>query len=520
MLFNSYEFILVFLPVTMLVFFLLGKLHSKKIAILWLVLASLFFYAWWNPKYLILISSSIIVNYTVGLLITQSNQRKKCRASVLYLYFGISFNLLLLAYYKYSDFFINTVNNLAGLNWSFYNIILPIGISFFTFQQIAYLVDTRFNKTSEHNLLHYSLFVAFFPQLIAGPIVHHKQMLPQFANIATYRFATSNISVGLTIFIIGLFKKVVVADNLALIATPVFDSADVGTTINFFQAWSATLSYSLQLYFDFSGYSDMAIGLARLFGIKLPLNFYSPYKATNIIDFWKRWHMTLSAFLRNYLYLPLGGNRKGPKRRYINLLLTMVIGGLWHGAAWTFVAWGTLHGFYIIINHLWLKLFSTSINLWWSVLISRFVTFLLISLAWVLFRAETFSGALEIYSGMLNLPNIIVEKIGDIILLLHYLGFNFSDYNVYFDDIVNLFYLLVLIIFLWVLPTTQQLMSNYGPAYDFDKKSDMFDSVQEKNRIRKYLWKPNIFWALFISILFVSSFLNLSHVSEFLYFQF
>ncbi|VAW91960.1 Probable poly(beta-D-mannuronate) O-acetylase [hydrothermal vent metagenome] len=519
MLFNSYEFIVLFLPISLIIFFVLGRYYSNHYAIFWLVATSLFFYGWWNPNYLILICLSIIINYIIGLLITRYNGLGSNNKPLFFVVLGVSFNLLLLGYFKYSNFFLNTINYTVGFDWNLHNVLLPIGISFFTFQQIAYLVDTKTNKTSEHNFLHYSLFVVFFPQLIAGPIVHHRQMLPQFTNRETYSPTFQNISVGSTIFIIGLFKKVVIADNIAVYVNPVFDMAETGQAINFFQTWTATLGYSLQLYFDFSGYSDMAIGLARLFGVKLPINFYSPYKATSIIDFWQRWHMTLSRFLRDYVYIPLGGNRKGPRRRYINLMLTMVIGGLWHGAAWTFVAWGALHGVFIIINHLWTKiaLFPTNINRWWSVLMARMITFLLVSIAWILFRAESFVGVAEIYKGMFNLPISLLDKFGDSLLILNDIGFSFIDSDVGLLNGINFLFLVVAVIALWILPNTQELMSNYDPAYDYQEKNKMFNQF---TFIKKLLWYPNVAWSLYISILFICSFLSLTQVSEFLYFQF
>jgi len=517
MLFNSYEFIVFFLPITLIIFFVLGRYFSNYYAIFWLVITSLFFYGWWNPDYLILICTSMTLNYFFGLMITRSNAKSNRREAFLFLILGVAFNLSLLMYYKYSNFFLSTINDAVGSNWNFYNILLPIGISFFTFQQIAYLVDTRTNKTNEHNFLHYSLFVVFFPQLIAGPIVHHRQMLPQFANPETYSPTFRNISIGASIFIIGLFKKVVIADNLALYATPIFDLAETGQVINFVQAWTATLAYTLQLYFDFSGYSDMAIGLARLFGVKLPINFYSPYKATNIIDFWQRWHMTLSCFLRDYVYIPLGGNRKGSKRRYINLLLTMLIGGLWHGAAWTFVVWGLLHGFYIVVNHIWREIWVKPINKWWSIFVARTVTLLLVSLAWVIFRANTFSGAIEIYKGMFNLPNLLFEKLGYVFENLQYLGFTFSSYKIDSEDIITVLFLFLGVMSVWMLPNTQELMSKFNPAYDFEEKRNI---LNEQDNAIKIIWNPTVLWSLFISILFVCSFLSLTHVSEFLYFQF
>ncbi len=518
MLFNSYEFIVLFLPITLTMFFVLGRYYSNRYAIFWLVVSSLFFYGWWNPVYLILICFSIITNYTIGLLITRYNVLEDNNKSLLFVVIGVSFNLLLLAYYKYSNFFINTLNYTVGFDWNLHNVLLPIGISFFTFQQIAYLVDTRTNKTSEHNFLHYSLFVVFFPQLIAGPIVHHRQMLPQFSNPETYSPTFRNISVGSTIFIIGLFKKVVIADNIAVYVNPIFDIVETGQTINFFQAWTATLGYSLQLYFDFSGYSDMAIGLARLFGVKLPINFYSPYKATSIIDFWQRWHMTLSVFLRDYIYIPLGGNKKGRIKRYTNLMLTMLIGGLWHGAAWTFVVWGALHGIFIVINHLWKIIYPfSSLNTWWSVLSARVVTFLLVSIAWVLFRAESFTGVAEIYKGMFNLPVSLLDKFGDSLLILTHFGFTFIESEVGLLNSMKFLFLLVAVMALWILPNTHELMSKFQPAYDYQEKNKKFNKTFLANKL---VWRSNIVWSLYISILFVCAFLSLTQVSEFLYFQF
>jgi D-alanyl-lipoteichoic acid acyltransferase DltB (MBOAT superfamily) len=287
-------------------------------------------------------------------------------------------------------------------------ILLPLAISFFTFQQIAYLVDAYEGLTREYNFLHYCLFVTFFPQLIAGPIVHHREMLPQFASDTIYRFNQSTFTAGLTTFCLGLFKKVIIADGAATYATPVFDAAEAGEILTFFEAWTGAFGYTIQLYFDFSGYSDMAIGLGMMFGIRLPLNFFSPYKAVNIIDFWRRWHMTLSRFLRDYLYIPLGGSRRGKVRRYVNLMVTMLLGGLWHGAGWTFVAWGALHGFYLVVNHAWHAVRrSLGHNLEKTTLagrtLSRIVTLTAVIFAWVLFRAESFGGAMSIISGMVGL---------------------------------------------------------------------------------------------------------------------
>ena len=343
MLFNSYTFLLAFLPVALVGFALLRRHGMARASIAWLVLASFVFYGWWNPVYVALLALTIIVNFS----------RRNARQSKPLLYLGVAFNLGLLGYYKYLGFFASIADAVAGTGFGAIQVALPLAISFFTFQQIAYLVDAERGLAAEPDFLNYCLFVTFFPQLIAGPIVHHGEMMGQFRETAKRRLKDIDIAVGLTLLAAGLFKKVVVADNLAYYASPVFHAADAGQALGFARAWAGTLAYSLQIYFDFSGYSDMAVGMARLFGIRLPVNFFSPYRAGNIIEFWRRWHMTLSRFLRDYLYLSLGGNRKGPARRYLNLLATMVLGGLWHGAGWTFVAWGLLHGLYLAANHLW-----------------------------------------------------------------------------------------------------------------------------------------------------------------------
>ena len=313
MLFNSAEFLFFFLPVTLLVFLFLLKQQKSNLLVAWLVLASLFFYGWWNPAYLILIVFSMIFNFNFGKLVSLKKHSK------LLLSVGVCVNLGFLGYFKYTNFLVDQINTVASTNFNIETIILPLAISFFTFQQIAYLVDAKRGLTSEYSFLHYALFVTFFPQLIAGPIVHHKQMLPQFEAVQNAKFDYMNIAIGLSIFSIGLFKKTVLADGMAPYANVVFAQAEAGESISMFVAWGGALAYTFQLYFDFSGYSDMAIGIARLFGIVLPLNFYSPYKSLNISEFWRRWHITLSNFLRDYIYIPLGGNRLGEFSRYRNL---------------------------------------------------------------------------------------------------------------------------------------------------------------------------------------------------------
>ncbi|WOO42924.1 MBOAT family O-acyltransferase [Rubellicoccus peritrichatus] len=407
MLFNSSDFF-VFFGLTVCGFFLIGR-FQHRIALGWLVLCSLLFYGWWNPPYLILIVASLVFNYFCGWHIYQ----KKARMA---LWLGVSANLLTIAYFKYYDFFLSSAAWVLGNEYRAANIILPLGISFFTFQQIAYLVDAYHKEAGERNFLNYSLFVSFFPQLIAGPIVHHQELLPQFRNSAIFKPQKEAVYTGLTIFFLGLFKKVVVADGVAPYANAVFDHADMGGSVSFFEAWGGALAYTVQLYFDFSGYSDMAIGLACVLNIRLPMNFNSPYRKASIIEFWRSWHMTLSCFLRDYLYIPLGGGRRGGKvRRYGNLMITMLVGGLWHGAAWNFVFWGGLHGLYLLINHAWRNIFPKRDDSFWLFrhvkhAVYWVMTFVAVCVAWVFFRALTFSGAFEIIKGMAGLNGFILPK--------------------------------------------------------------------------------------------------------------
>ena len=346
MLFNSYEFIFVFLPLTLAGFFALARRGGGRAAMAWLVVASLAFYGWWNPAYVPLLLGSVLANYGLGRYLArcsrtggQSAGRPGGRAVLI---LGIAGNLVLLGYYKYAGFLAGTAGALTGADLGLDGIVLPLAISFFTFQQIAFLVDAYRGEAAEPGLLRYGLFICFFPQLIAGPIVHHREMLPQFGRARTFQFNPANAAVGVTVFSIGLVKKAVLADGIGAHARPVFDAAAAGAAPDLLTAWSGALAYTFQLYFDFSGYTDMAIGAALLFNIRLPPNFDAPYKATSIIDFWRRWHMTLSRFLRDYIYIPLGGNRHGEPRRYANLMTTMLLGGLWHGAGWTFILWGGL----------------------------------------------------------------------------------------------------------------------------------------------------------------------------------
>lgn len=414
MLFNSPEFVFAYLPAVLGVFFLLGR-ASAAAAAGWLVAASLFFYGWWDARYLALLLASITFNFFAGRALALSAAAGPTRQRRLGLAAAVAVNLAVLGGFKYADFFVDTLNMIAGTGLALPKIVLPLGISFFTFTQIAYLVDAWRGEAREYNPVHYGLFVTYFPHLIAGPILHHREMMPQFAAPAPYRPDRAALALGATIFLIGLAKKVVIADGLSPYSREAFGAADAGEQPSFFAAWGGALAYTFQLYFDFSGYSDMAIGLAKMMRIDLPLNFASPYKAASVIEFWRRWHMTLSRFLRDYLYVPLGGNRRGAPRRYLNLWITMVLGGLWHGAGWTFVLWGALHGCYLLVNHAWRgatsRFFARSpvLALLWRPL-AWCLTFLAVVVGWVFFRAETLDGALRMLAGMAGLHGALLPE--------------------------------------------------------------------------------------------------------------
>ncbi|BCG64421.1 MAG: alginate O-acetyltransferase complex protein AlgI [Methyloprofundus sp.] len=527
MLFNSYIFIFAFLPITFISYFLLAKYRNGEAAITFLVLASLFFYGWWNPIYLLLMLLSIGVNYLIGESIVRYRAVHNIHKTKLLLTIGIVFNLGLLGYFKYANFIFENTNLLLGFNIPINEIVLPLAISFFTFQQVAYLIDAYKGITEEFKFSHYVLFVTFFPQLIAGPIVHHKEMLPQFMQLDNMQPRLDNIIIGANIFALGLFKKVVLADGVAQYASPVFNAAVAGEPMSFFVAWGGALAYTLQLYFDFSGYSDMAIGIARMFGIKLPLNFASPYKSLNIVEFWRRWHMTLSRFLRDYVYFGLGGNRKGNTRRYINLFATMLLGGLWHGAGWTFIFWGALHGCYLIINHAWhyisrkAKLGFLSTQAVWQAF-CWLLTFISVVNAWVFFRATTFDSAVEILKGMygfngIAMPNAILARLGSLADTLLELGI--SSYigggSQFIFTYLWVIFLLIVVIFM---PNTQQIMRSFG---GYNHTLEQGTAAFDKGVFPKLLtFRFSAFWAVIMASALVIAVFGLTRVSEFLYFQF
>jgi alginate O-acetyltransferase complex protein AlgI len=515
MLFNSHIFILVFLPITLAGFFLIGHAGRYSWAVAWLVVASLIFYGWWNPVCLIVITGSILFTYYWGMIVS--------RGTKVLLAIGVAANLVLLGYFKYANFFADNVSALTVFQVDLAPVVLPLAISFFTFKQISYLVDVYHSKSREHNFLNYCLFVTFFPQLIQGPIIYHREMMPQFVRKEIFYFNPQTVSVGITIFFFGLFKKVIIADGLALYATPVFEAARQHYVLSFLEAWEGALAYTLQIYFDFSGYSDMAIGLAYLFGIRIPLNFNSPYKSVNIVDFWQRWHISLSRFLREYLYIPLGGNRKGEVRRFTNIMITMLLGGLWHGAAWTFVLWGGLHGIFLVINHFWIKLKQWSgyrgRGGWTTHLFSVALTFIAVTIAWVFFRADSAATAFRIIGSMTGqngfaLPEKYLVKFGPLAAQLEQWGVTFRDMH-FFQGSNDVVYIAIALLIVWFAPNILQVMDRYVPYLNIMAK------VKELPKPPAWLtWKPSYFWAMVFVICALVSVLFLSRASEFIYFRF
>ncbi len=486
MLFNSYEFLFFFLPITLIVFFLLGGRGATVAASAWLAVASVGFYAYWNWKHAPIVLGSIAVNYLIGSRLS----RNAGKAPGL-LAFGVIANLLLLGICKYRGFVIENLNALLHTSWVVPPQVLPLGVSFFTFTQIAFLVDAHRGGAQHYPGLRYGLFVLFFPHLIAGPIVHHHQLIPQLGRREIFRFQPGPFAVGLTLFVIGLAKKVIFADTLATFAKPVFASAAGGDTPGFYAAWGGALGYTLQLYFDFSGYSDMALGLARMFDVKFPANFNSPYKATSIIEFWRRWHITLSNFLRDYLYFPLGGSRCGKARHYINLFITMLLGGIWHGAGWTFIIWGAWHGAALCVNHAWRALRGAGKDAQPATFSGRLfagaITFLVIVIGWVFFKAANVPAALRILRGMTHVTAFSpAEAVG---------------------ALRQIVWIAALLPVVWLAPNSQQLLAAHGPA------------LHEVSASR-WNWQPTARWALCLVIVFVLTMLHLSQISEFIYFQF
>lgn len=520
MVFSSYNFLLFFLPCLCIILYFAQRLNKIHLIIL-LIVSSLIFLGFWDWKLLWVLLFSIFINFAIASVILKLQEKYILKKT--FLVIGIIFNLSLLGYFKYSNFFIDNINQFFNYNISSLNLILPLGISFYTFQQIAYLIDIHRKEVKKHNLIYYLLFVTFFPQLIAGPIVHHKEMMPQFLKGKAGYFKINLVACGITFFTIGLFKKVIMADSMSTYASPVFEAAGKGILVPFFEAWGGTFAYTFQIYFDFSGYSDMAIGLGLIFGLKLPINFFSPYKSSNLIEFWKSWHITLSRFLKYYLYFPLGGNKNGIFRKYINIFLVMVIGGFWHGANWTFVIWGFMHGVGIILCHLWNDFFNkgnihnkrskSSVKKW----MGCFLTIIFINFTWVFFRSQNLESAMIVIDGMLGLNGIILPKT----YLIYFEPFVniLSNYNIKFEESYLFFgkdQVLTLLIFLLII----LLFPNSNEFINYQSSKNQINSNETKNLLKKINWKPTSFWAILLSLLTILCLIFMSRSGEFLYFQF
>ncbi len=486
MLFNSYGFILIFLPACLLAAAVLRRAGSIKLYLYFLIAASLIFYALHDVGFMLMMAASIGLNYLWGRAIANADTRKK-----LILAGGVALNLGFLFYFKYATFLVATANAWTGNNFVS-DVILPAGISFYTFHQIIYLVDTYRGQIVPHTLPSYVLYICFFPQLIAGPIVHQKDFFAQLYHRETVPGDAHGLCIGLTLFVIGLFKKVVIADNIdAMFVAPIFNHSLNGD-VTFWEAWVGSIGYAFRIYYDFSGYSDMAIGLARCFGIEFPVNFNSPYKARSIREFWSRWHITLSNFLRDYLYIPLGGNRAGEARQYINVILTMFLAGLWHGAGWGFMIWGAMHGAGIAINHWFARhaAFYKKFPEKTQIVLTWVITFTFVVIAWVAFRAETLSSLFAIWSAMINIPQILT-----------------IDSTLY--DKREVIFLLILLTHCLMAPNSYQLFANFMSP----------ERLQGITAIARS-WKPSPVWAITAGVLFYAGFLMLGHVNSFIYFQF
>ncbi len=386
LLFNSYVFMLLFLPVCLLGYFGLNHLGRYTLAQVFLLAMSLWFYGYFNPRYLVIILLSIVINF---LMMKWMGRVRQKRSRQILLLAAIAFNLGILFYYKYFDFFLTNVNALFGSDYTLKHILLPLGISFFTFQQLSYVVDAYRGQVQEYPFLQYASFVVYFPQLIAGPIVTHDELIPQFLDEGKKRFDWDNFERGIYIFALGLAKKVLIADVFGIAANFGFGNIDLLDSTN---AILTMLAYTIQIYFDFSGYCDMAIGIGQMMNIDLPVNFDSPYKALTITEFWDRWHKTLTRFFTKYIYIPLGGSRRGTLRTYANIMVVFLCSGLWHGADWTFVLWGALHGLFSVITRHFSGFFRKL-----PAFLNRCITFAFVNLTWVLFRADTAADAFALF---------------------------------------------------------------------------------------------------------------------------
>jgi D-alanyl-lipoteichoic acid acyltransferase DltB (MBOAT superfamily) len=538
-LFNSYEFLFGFLPATLIGFFLLGRL-SRGLALGWLVAASLAFYAWWRPLNVFIIAPSIAINYLLARALLVPDRGERARRTMLIA--GIVFNVAFLGYFKYTNFLTGVVHDLTGTQIFWRQVILPLGISFITFQKIAFLVDVHARRVTDVRFGQYLLFVLFFPQLIAGPIVHYRELMPQFERV-TGRFDGTHVAVGVTLLGIGLFKKVVLADGMAAHVSPLYQAAAAGGDIPLMAAWMAAIGFTLQIYFDFSGYSDMALGAARCVGVRLPANFDSPLKASSIIEFWARWHMTLTRFLAAYLYnplvlwlnrrrmargLPAAGGRRTPYGAFLQVLafptlVTMAISGLWHGAGYTFVVWGLLHGVYLVANHAW-RFYGPKRDK--SAPAGRLasatgflITFTAVAVAMVLFRAPTMASAAAVLKGMVGvsgvgLPAALVERLGSLGGIVPALASG-SAFMSMTELAGGAAWLTALLAIAWLCPNSLEIMGRYEPAIGLNDRRAAAPRFWERLQ-----WNPSLAWAVAMGAVLVIVVFRLGPESEFLYWQF
>lgn len=501
--FSDPVFLFIFLPAVVLLAHVAGKISNRLVGLV-LATASLAFYGLWQIDNLPLLLASLIVNFGTGQYLLR-------RPGRIILSLAIGANLASLGFYKYAGFAVQNLNALFELQTTFASPLLPLAISFFTFQQIAYLVDCYRRSVDAHDFLDYILFVTFFPHLVAGPLVQPRDMLHQWRS-SDLRPRFANLVVGLTILTIGLFKKLVLADSVAPFVDAIFSKSATPATVSTFEALTGALGFTWQIYFDFSGYTDMAIGMALLFGVRLPINFASPYKATSIIEFWQRWHITLSRFLRDYLYYPLGGNRRGAFRHAANIMIVMLLGGLWHGPAWTFVAWGGIHGCAIVINHLWRKVSAD----WrgresaWFYAVSGILTFSVVVVSWIFFRAPNWTAAQNLLSVLFGLSGTILPT-GPFPSGLSAIRVALGD--TFYSHEVDLALLMIGAIIVFLLPNTQEIVSG----------ADIGQSARERNRTVGMKWSlPPGLGVLTGAFLFVSIAISLQTTTRplFIYFQF
>jgi alginate O-acetyltransferase complex protein AlgI len=544
MLFNSPEFLLGLLPVSLLGFFCLGGLGLHQSAILWLTIASLFFYGWWNVWYVPLLLCSILLNFLVG-------EKLRAGGGRLWLVFGVAGNILVLGYYKYIGFLADVVSGAAGLNWAIPHVVLPLAISFFTFQQIAYLVDCHAGLVKETSLPNYAAFITFFPHLIAGPITHHKEMIPQFQSERIFSPQPLSLVLGTSIFLVGLFKKVAIADVIAPYANQVFDAAASNKPLTAIDAWIGAFAYTLQLYFDFSGYSDMAIGAGLLFGIRLPQNFSSPLRAANIVEFWQRWHMTLTRFITSYIYNPivLAWSRSRTRRKLpliqpgrttpgafvwlllIPVMISMTISGIWHGAGYQFLFWGALHGGYLVAYHLWREV---KMRIWpdgrtgfpfgRSLAIALTLTCVVASM--VLFRSPSATAAMHMFSCMFGANGIVVPaehgwaNLPVVSALVHVLNLKVGYQMFPYKEPLML--IIPLLIFVLAAPNIYELMGDYETALVAKQAKPRANANWWRWPFRDFRWRPSLGYSVLIGIL---TFVTLTRMllnapSEFIYFRF